>query len=81
MKEFIENEAENYEIIMFDRAETILHENIGNIEYWNLRRSMRFSEKLVKLANEFRKTYFDTDDFKDNTELPAKWESHKVILI
>ena len=81
MREFIENEAENYEIIMFDRAETILHENLGNVEYWNLRRSMRFSEKLVMLANEFRKTYLNSEDSKDNTEFPAKWESHKVILI
>ena len=62
---------------MLDRAETVLHDNFGGIEYWEARRSMRFAHKLVEIANQFRKDNLDSDDVRDNTVLADSWEDHR----
>jgi len=63
--------------LMLDRAETVLHDNFGGIEYWEARRSMRFAHKLVGIANQFRKDNLDSDDVRDNTVLADSWEDHR----
>ena len=63
--------------ILFDRLENVLHDRFGDREYWACRRSMRFSKRLIALANEFRKSYLDSDDAKDDTVLAKRWEDHK----
>ena len=68
---------EPHKAIMFDRAENVLHDTFGDGRYWECRRSMRFSKKLKSLANDFRKRFLDSDDVKDDTVLPDKWEDHK----
>ena len=77
MKDFIENVADKYETIMLDRAENLLHDYFGDAQYWSMRRSMRFATKLNEIANDFRLKHFNSEDIKDGTELPAKWESHQ----
>ena len=78
MKDFIENKiADKYETIMLDRAENLLHDYFGDAQYWSMRRSMRFAPKLTQIANDFRLKHLNSDDNKDGTVLPAKWESHK----
>ena len=32
---------------MIDRAEVLLHEHYGQLEYWKARRSMRYNMKIV----------------------------------
>ena len=55
------------ESIMLDRAENLLHDWFGDVEYWGARRSMRFAEALVDRANQLRREKLDSDDIKDNT--------------
>merc|ERR550519_3238627 len=44
-----------YKSIMLDRAENVLHDWFGDVNYWGARRSMRFAKHLVKIAVDFRK--------------------------
>ena len=78
MRDYIETIADRYETIMLDRAENLLHDFFGDADYWSIRRSMRFASKLLKLANDYRLKYLNSDDYKDNTQLPAQWETHQV---
>uniref|UniRef100_A0A8R1E4R8 GDP-fucose protein O-fucosyltransferase 2 n=1 Tax=Caenorhabditis japonica TaxID=281687 RepID=A0A8R1E4R8_CAEJA len=64
--------------IFIDRAETILHENYGDVEYWRARRSMRYSNQLVEAANVFRKKHFNSEDVKDKTMLAEDWRNEKA---
>ena len=45
--------------IMIDRSEIILHENYGQLEYWKARQSMRYSFHLEKKANEIIRFYLN----------------------
>ena len=63
--EFVKEQ--NLESIMLDRAENLLHDWFGDVEYWGARRSMRFAEPLVARANQLRRENLDSDDSKDGT--------------
>ena len=78
MRDYIETMAEKYETIMLDRAENLLHDWFGDVEYWSIRRSMRFAPDLVKIANEFRLNQLISDDEMDSTKMAKKWENHRV---
>ena len=41
--------------VFIDRAETVLHDKFGQLDYWSARRSMQFSEKLFGVAVNFEK--------------------------
>lgn len=41
---------------------------------------MRFSQKLQKLADDFRKDYLDSDDVRDRTVMDPDWTQQKVII-
>jgi len=41
--------------VFIDRAETVLHDKFGQLDYWSARRSMQFSEKLFRTAVNFEK--------------------------
>lgn len=41
--------------IIFDHAEIALHNYYGGREYWTVRKSMQFSDKLYVIAKEFKK--------------------------
>lgn len=64
--------------VMVDRAETILHENFGDVNYWKARRSMRYSKELVEAADSFRDKYLDSDDENDNTHLVPDWRKERA---
>ena len=78
MRDYIETMAGKYETIMLDRAENLLHDWFGDVEYWSIRRSMRFAPDLVKIANEFRLNQLISDDEMDSTKMAKKWENHRV---
>ena len=77
MRDFIEDSSE-FDTIMLDRAENLLHEYFGGVEYWSVRRSMRFNQELVALAKDFRAEELDSTDEEDGTVLPPMWETHQV---
>ncbi|CAI5446488.1 unnamed protein product [Caenorhabditis angaria] len=60
--------------ILIDRAETILHEHYGDVNYWRVRRSMRYSEQLRNAANEFRREYLDPNS---DINLENDWRNQK----
>ena len=68
----------NEKATFIERAETLLHDHFGDVDYWNCRRSMRFNGELVDVANEFRRTQLGSTDEKDKTLKPDKWEDHVV---
>ena len=67
------------ESVMLDRAENLLHDWFGDVEYWGARRSMRFSEELVGRADKFRREMLGSDDMKDKTVVKDDWRDHKVV--
>ena len=64
--------------LMLDRAEQVLHDWFGDENYWAARRSMRFSPRLVEVANQFRKDRLNSDDGADGTIMEEKWEDQQV---
>lgn len=50
----------------------------GNEIYWKARRSMRFNKHLKNVAAEFRITFLNSTDERDNTILPDDWLQEKV---
>lgn len=67
-------------MIMFLNAEIFLHDHWGNNEYWKARRSMRFSKNLIKIANRFRLTKFNSTNDRDQVQRPDNWLNEKVIF-
>ena len=65
-------------IVLFANAETALHDFFGDEEYWRARRSMRFNNELISIANDYRKDFFDSEDKKDLVQRPVKWINEKV---
>ncbi|KAF1762245.1 hypothetical protein GCK72_010507 [Caenorhabditis remanei] len=64
--------------VMIDRAETILHENFGDVNYWKARRSMRYSKELIEIADTFRDKYLDSDDENDDTGMTTDWRKERA---
>ncbi|XP_020709832.2 GDP-fucose protein O-fucosyltransferase 2 isoform X2 [Athalia rosae] len=66
-----------YSSVMFDHMEIPLHDSYGSKEYWDARRSMRYSHTLYEIANEYRQTYLDSNDLADHTEQPPDWRKER----
>ncbi|XP_029043432.2 GDP-fucose protein O-fucosyltransferase 2 [Osmia bicornis bicornis] len=66
-----------YRSVMFDHMEIALHDFYGTKEYWRARRSMRYNSELYNIANEYRKTFLNSTNEYDNTELPSDWTKEK----
>ena len=64
--------------LMLDRGEQVMHDHFSDGNYWGVRRSMRFSEELIRIANQFRQSKLDSNDEKDLTVRSKKWEEFKV---
>ena len=62
--------------ILIDRAENVLHDVFGGVNYWKCRRSMKFSKDLQKIAEDFRSSQFDSNDVKDRTKMSDDWTEH-----
>lgn len=69
---------QSVESIMLDRAENLLHDWFGDVEYWGARRSMRFAKHLVERADQLRRDHLDSDDTKDGTVVPKDWREERV---
>ena len=55
--------------LMLDRAENLLHDWFGDAEYWAARRSMQFSQRLLREADQFRAEQLGSRDSEENTEV------------
>jgi peptide-O-fucosyltransferase len=69
-----------YKSILIDRAEVMLHENYGDVEYWKCRKSMRFARNLVEESDKFREENLNSNDIEDKTLLDKDWTKIKVNL-
>lgn len=64
--------------VFVDRGEAVMHDMFGGKDYWDARRSMVFAAELQKEAANFRAKYLDSDNERDNTHRPQKWNTTKV---
>ncbi|XP_060662059.1 GDP-fucose protein O-fucosyltransferase 2 [Drosophila nasuta] len=55
-------------------AETVLHDNWGDEQFWLARRSMRFAPQLSQVAADFRLASLGTTDSTAGVQRPAMWE-------
>lgn len=62
-------------------AESVLHDYWGGVEYWRARRSMRFNEQLVTIANAYRKQTLNSTDSVDYTQQPSDWQDETVSCV
>ena len=69
----IHKDFREHESILISNADVVLHENYGSPFFWQIRRSMRFSEILIQKGNSFRTKFLDSDDERDGTQLPNDW--------
>lgn len=76
MAKFLEDQALKYQSFMLDRAENLLHDYFGDDHYWSARRSMRFSQQLLQIANDFRAKELNSTDEKDVTMRADQWENY-----
>ncbi|KAB7507203.1 GDP-fucose protein O-fucosyltransferase 2 [Armadillidium nasatum] len=63
--------------VFLDHAEILMHDNFGSFEYWAARRSMRFATHLISEANNYRKTFIDSDDVRDKTKMSEDWRDFR----
>ncbi len=73
MRGFLENVAKDHKSIFLNRAERLLHDHFGDVEYWAVRRSMRFATALVEIANRFRQNELGSEP----KNLSQKWETYR----
>ncbi|CDW60924.1 O-FucT domain containing protein [Trichuris trichiura] len=64
--------------VMIDRAEVMLHDNFGGKDYWDCRKSMRYSAELRAVADEYRAKELNSDDVSDRTPMDDDWRKMKV---
>ncbi|KHJ49415.1 hypothetical protein D918_00541 [Trichuris suis] len=64
--------------VMIDRAEVMLHDNFGGKDYWDCRKSMRYSAELRAVADEYRAKELNSDDVSDGTSMDDDWTKMKV---
>lgn len=81
--EFSENRNEKKRIktVLFLNAETALHDNWGNTDYWQARRSMRFNKYLYEKANEYIfEILMEGNIEKENLQLSLSWPEERVFI-
>ena len=61
-------------VIAILNAEVVLHEHWADREFWRARRSMRFADNLMKIADDFRLINFNSTNLSDNVQRPPMWE-------
>uniref|UniRef100_A0A915HTI6 GDP-fucose protein O-fucosyltransferase 2 n=1 Tax=Romanomermis culicivorax TaxID=13658 RepID=A0A915HTI6_ROMCU len=78
LKSIVLAENETAQSILFDRAETVLHDTFGDVTYWQARRSMRYNKRLVEIGNEFRRLELKSTDLDDKTFMQEDWTKDKI---
>ncbi|XP_004519211.1 GDP-fucose protein O-fucosyltransferase 2 [Ceratitis capitata] len=58
-------------------AEVVLHDQWGDREFWRARRSMRFAEPLVKIAEEYRMRELNSNKALERVQRPPIWEEER----
>ncbi|XP_055845704.1 GDP-fucose protein O-fucosyltransferase 2 [Episyrphus balteatus] len=77
LKSSIQRLKHSPKIFALLNAEIVLHDQWGSDEFWMARRSMRFNRELVKIANDFRKDFFNSTDDSDAVQRPYSWKDEK----
>ena len=77
LRQIIVDKFSEAKTVFISNAEVILNNEFGSKEYWSVRRSMRFNEHLISIANEFRKKFLNSDDISDKTVIDSDWMSIK----
>uniref|UniRef100_A0A1A9WFX2 GDP-fucose protein O-fucosyltransferase 2 n=1 Tax=Glossina brevipalpis TaxID=37001 RepID=A0A1A9WFX2_9MUSC len=68
------DEDETPKVIAILNAEIVLHDRWADRQFWQARRSMRFSYKLNEVAKQFRLQHFNSTDITDKVQRPPMWE-------
>lgn len=63
--------------VLLNHAEIVLHDVWGNRQFWQARRSMRFSKVLTSIADEFRLSKFNSTNENDGVIRPTNWQDEK----
>ena len=58
-------------------GENLLHDYFGDVNYWAIRRAMKFSGGLVDTADQFRLEQLNSSDAADDTVVQADWREHR----
>uniref|UniRef100_A0A5S6QGC2 GDP-fucose protein O-fucosyltransferase 2 n=1 Tax=Trichuris muris TaxID=70415 RepID=A0A5S6QGC2_TRIMR len=74
----LSTDPKNIRSVMIDRAEVMLHDHFGNKEYWDCRKSMRYSPELRAVADEYRAKELNSNDISDRTSIHEDWTKMKV---
>lgn len=61
VRQIISEKFSNYNSILVEHAEIVLHHNYGDKIFWDCRRSMVFAKHLIALANIFMLSELDSD--------------------
>ncbi|KAI5640147.1 GDP-fucose protein o-fucosyltransferase domain-containing protein [Phthorimaea operculella] len=59
--------------IMFSHGEIPLHDSYGTKSYWDCRKSMQFSKKLVVIAKKFMRNHLSCEAEKCDTYVSVHW--------
>jgi peptide-O-fucosyltransferase len=63
----------SYHSVLITNADVVLHENYGSAFFWQIRRSMRFTDYLIQKGNHFRSAFLQSDDDRDGTRMESDW--------
>lgn len=74
---FLFSKSQKHFTIFIDHAEIVLHDHWGNKDFWQARRSMRFNQDLVDVANQYRELRFQSNDHVDRVQRPDNWQLEK----
>ncbi|KHJ85576.1 hypothetical protein OESDEN_14693, partial [Oesophagostomum dentatum] len=77
LKKILLEEYRDKTSIFIDRAEAILHQNYGDVHYWEARRSMRYAKYLIEAGNLFRKEQLLSTDESDGTIVPSSFRDER----
>lgn len=69
----IQQNFSSFQSILISDADVVLHENYGSAFFWQIRRSMRFSDNLIQKGNRFRSAFLQSDDVRDGTRMESDW--------
>lgn len=62
------------QIIALLNAEVVLHDHWSDRNFWLARRSMRFADSLMQVADNFRLLYLNSTNESDRVQRPPMWE-------
>uniref|UniRef100_A0A7E4VQW6 GDP-fucose protein O-fucosyltransferase 2 n=1 Tax=Panagrellus redivivus TaxID=6233 RepID=A0A7E4VQW6_PANRE len=69
----------NTNTLFIDRAETVIHNEYGGVEYWKIRRSMRYHKQLRFIADLFRQETLYVNMHEDKIVYPKDWRDEREL--